>query len=70
MSVVEPEERAAAAGVTGVARTLGAALSPALAGPLLSSPALLGLPFLLSGVFKTAYDLLLYRSFRSTQGHQ
>ena len=32
MAVVEPDERSAAAGVTGTARTIGAALSPALTG--------------------------------------
>ena len=32
MAVVEPDERSAAAGVTGIARTTGAAISPALVG--------------------------------------
>jgi MFS family permease len=41
MAVVAPDERAAAAGVTGVARSVGSALSPALAGALLSHPSLL-----------------------------
>ena len=67
MSVVAPEERSAAAGVTGIARTIGASLSPVLAGPLLASTALLGLPFILSGGLKVLYDLLLYRSFRAVQ---
>jgi MFS family permease len=64
MAVVEPDERSAAAGVTGVARTLGAALAPALAGPLLASPALSWLAFLVAGLLKIAYDLLLLARFR------
>jgi MFS family permease len=63
MAVVEPDERSAAAGVTGVARTVGAAVSPSLAGLLLSHAALLSAPFLLAGSLKIIYDLLLYRSF-------
>src|SRR5262249_58684609 len=38
-AVVSPDERSAAAGVTGVARTTRAALSPALAGPPARRPA-------------------------------
>jgi MFS family permease len=63
MAVVPPEERSAAAGVTGVARTTGAALSPLLAGVLLAHPATLGVPFFLAGGLKIIYDLLLYRGF-------
>ena len=65
MAVVNPEERSAAAGVTGVARTTGAALAPMFVGPMLASPALLGVPFFLAGSLKILYDLLLYRNFRS-----
>ncbi|MGD1147495.1 MAG: MFS transporter [Thermoanaerobaculaceae bacterium] len=64
MAVVSADERSAAAGVTGVARTSGAALSPAIATPLLANPALMGLPFFLAGGLKIVYDLLLWRSFR------
>lgn len=63
MAVVDPAERAAAAGVTGIARTVGAALSPLLAGPLYAVPALAGLPFLICGGLKIAYDLALWRAF-------
>jgi MFS family permease len=66
MSVVDPDERSAAAGVTGVARSTGAALSPTIAGRLMASQALLSVPFFVSGGLKIAYDLLLYRSFRKT----
>ena len=63
MAVVPPEERSAAAGVTGVARTTGAAIAPLLAGIFLASPATVDLPFYLAGGLKIVYDLLLYRSF-------
>ena len=65
MAVVSPDERSAAAGVTGVARTIGASLSPVLTGPLLASAALLSIPFFLAGALKIVYDLALYRSFRA-----
>ena len=65
MAVVAPDERSAAAGVTGIARTIGASLSPALAGLLISNPALLGAPFFVAGTLKVIYDLLLYASFRA-----
>jgi MFS family permease len=63
MAIVGPDERSAASGVTGVARSVGAALSPLLAGLLLTSPALMGGPFYLAGAIKIVYDLLLYRGF-------
>jgi MFS family permease len=65
MAVVPPEERAAAAGITGVARTTGAALSPLFAGLLFGQPSLMNVPFYVAGVLKIAYDLLLYRAFRA-----
>ena len=65
MAVVEPEERSAAAGVTGVARTIGASMAPIFTGILFSNPALLSLPFLISGSLKIIYDLILYRSFQA-----
>jgi MFS family permease len=63
MAVVAPDERSAASGVTGVARTVGASLSPILTGVFLANPALLSLPFFISGGLKVVYDLILYRSF-------
>jgi MFS family permease len=65
MSVVEPDERSAAAGVTGSARTTGAALSPIISAPLVSSSGLTAVPFFLAGGLKILYDVLLYRAFRS-----
>jgi MFS family permease len=63
-AIVSPDERSAAAGITGVARTTGAALSPVLAGLLLGSPTLAGAPFVVAGALKLLYDGLLYRLFR------
>jgi MFS family permease len=64
VSIVDPDERSAAAGITGVARTTGAALSPLIAAPLYAVPALAGVPFFLAGALKIAYDLALWRAFR------
>ena len=65
MAVVAPDERSAASGVTTIARSLGAAVSPALTGLLLASPTLMSFPFLVSGGLKICYDLLLYKSFKN-----
>jgi MFS family permease len=65
LAVVEPDERSAAAGVTGVARTTGAALSPSITGALMGNAMLLNAPFLIAGGLKIIYDMLLYRSFKS-----
>jgi len=65
LSVVDPDERSAAAGVTGIARTTGAAISPSLSSVLMSNAGSIALPFFLAGSLKILYDLLLYRDFRS-----
>jgi predicted MFS family arabinose efflux permease len=67
VAVVAPDERSAAAGVTGVARSLGVAASPLVAGPLYASAQLAGAPFVIAGTLKIGYDLLLYRRFRSVR---
>lgn len=68
VAVVDPDERSAAAGVTGVARTAGAAAAPIIGTPLVALPLLAGgLPFLISGVLKIAYDLLLWQQFRAVR---
>jgi predicted MFS family arabinose efflux permease len=67
MAVVAPDERSAAAGVTGIARSIGAAISPTIAGAFLSNAALLGAPFFVAGGLKVVYDILLYRSFRQVK---
>lgn len=65
MAVVDPDERSAAAGVTGIARSLGASVSPLLAVPLVGVASLAALPFLLAGGLKIGYDVALYRGFQS-----
>jgi hypothetical protein len=65
MALVAPDERTAAASVTSVARSAGAAASPALAGALLQGSLLIfGAPFLVAGGLKAIYDLTLWRLFR------
>jgi MFS family permease len=63
MAIVRPEERSATAGITGVARTTGAAIAPVFAGLLFSVPSLINWPFFIAGALKIGYDLLLYRAF-------
>ena len=63
MAVVRPNERSAAAGVTSVARSIGASISPMLASLLVGSVVFMSVPFFLAGGLKIAYDLFLYRAF-------
>jgi MFS family permease len=63
MSAVPPEERAAAASVTNVPRSLGAALAPLLSGWMLAASPF-GWPLVVGGTLKVAYDLLLLRGYR------
>jgi MFS family permease len=63
MAVVTPQERAAAASVTAVPRSLASSLSPAFAGALFAS-AFPGLPLVLSGGLKIVYDLALLYTCR------
>lgn len=65
MAIVSPDERSAAAGVTGVARSVGAMLSPSIAGRLLQMGGIwTAMPFVIGGGLKVIYDLALYRSFQ------
>lgn len=62
MAIVPPEERAAAASVTAVPKTVASAIGPLLAGYLFSlSP--FGWPLVIAGTLKIAYDLLLLKKF-------
>ena len=63
MAVVTPAERPAAASVTAVPRSLASAISPAISGALLMT-AFSGLPLVVCGALKIAYDLALLFSFR------
>ena len=67
MAVVRPDERSAAGGVTGVARTIGAACAPVFAGFLYARPSLMSVPFFVAGTLKVVYDLLLYTGFAAVQ---
>ena len=63
MAVVTPPERPAAASVTAVPRSLASSISPAIAGVLLTT-SFSGLPLVVCGALKIAYDLALLFSFR------
>jgi MFS family permease len=63
MAVVKPDERLAAAGITALVRSCGWALAPMLAGVMMQAGGL-GLPLVVAGFTKLAYDVLLWREFR------
>lgn len=66
MAVVTPPERAAAASLTNVPRSLAAALSPSLAG-LLFAASPFAWPLMIGGGLKISYDLLLLTMFRAVK---
>jgi MFS family permease len=66
MAIVPPEERAAAASVTAVPRSLASAASPLLAGYLLGVSSF-GWPLVIAGSLKIVYDLLLLWMFRNVR---
>lgn len=66
MAVVAPSERAAAAGVTNVARNLAQAITPILSGYTMQVVSL-GMPFLLGGGLKIVYDLAVFAMFRNVR---
>jgi MFS family permease len=66
MAVVSPAERAAAAGVTSVPRSLASAVSPLIAGYLLGVSTF-GWPLIVAGAVKIAYDLMLLATFRAVR---
>jgi MFS family permease len=63
MAVVTEAERAAAASLTSVPRSLAAAVSPALAGALFAA-SFRAWPLLICGALKIIYDLLMLIQFR------
>ena len=63
MAVVPPAERAAAASVTNVPRSLASALPPLIAGWMLDRTTV-GWPLVVGGAMKAVYDLLLLAQFR------
>jgi MFS family permease len=66
MAAVRPEERAAAASITNVPRSLAAAATPALTGWLLANGHLAA-PIVLAGASKALYDVLLLVRFRDVE---
>jgi MFS family permease len=62
-TLVQPEERTAAAGYTNTARYLGRPAGPAVAGVLMQKVAIAS-PFLAAGAIKVAYDLVIFAVFR------
>jgi len=66
VSMVEPEERAATAAVTNLSRSIASAGAPSIGGALLSS-SFGGLPFLVCGGLKSAYDVALWLLFRKVE---
>ena len=64
MAVVSPAERAAAASVTNVPRSLASALPPLAAGWMLDRSSF-GWPLIIAGSLKITYDLLLLAMFRN-----
>jgi len=66
MAVVDPNERAASAGILSVARNAGTAIAPLFTGVVLAAPAL-GWPFLLAGGLKIIYDVWIFALFRNVR---
>jgi MFS family permease len=63
VAIVKPEERTAVAGITNLSRNIPFSASPTLAGYMFQFISL-AFPFIFGAVMKTAYDLLLYKSFK------
>ena len=64
VGVVKEDERTAAAGFTNISRNVAQSISPTILGSLFQSVYFLTVPFLLAGVLKIGYDVLLYINFR------
>jgi predicted MFS family arabinose efflux permease len=65
MILVSEDERSAAAGISTISRSIGAAVSPTFCGMLLANPLLMNFPFFLAGGLKIIYDLWIYISLRN-----
>lgn len=66
MAVVSPDERSAAAGITGIARSVGGAAAQMAVAPLRQFAWLNGI-FYIGGGVKLIYDALLYHNFRKNR---
>jgi MFS family permease len=65
VALVDPAERTAAVATTNLARYLARPVAPAVAGAILKAGS--GVPFVLAGAIKAAYDLVLWAWFRRVQ---
>ncbi|MBY3143460.1 MULTISPECIES: MFS transporter [Rhizobium] len=66
MAIVDPAERVPAAGITNVARAAASAISPVISTAAFAS-ASLGLPFVVAGLMKIGYDLIIWQTFRNVR---
>jgi MFS family permease len=64
VAVINEDERTAAAGITNISRNVAQSLSPSIAGYILQYVSFLAAPFLLGGILKIIYDIVLYMNFR------
>ena len=65
-AMVDPEERTAAAATTNTARYIARPFGPVVGTALMHSVAL-GAPWVVAGVLKSGYDLILWREFRKVE---
>jgi len=66
MAIVKPEERSRAEGMINLPRSLTLAVSPGIAGAVMEFVGM-SFPFLIAGGLKSAYDLMLYFTFRKVK---
>jgi hypothetical protein len=66
LAIIDPEERNAATTITNVSRTAVQSIPPPIASYLIGA-ALFTEPFIFGGVFKIAYDVAIYLSFRKVK---
>jgi MFS family permease len=63
MAIVDESDRTAAAGLTSSTRTVSSSISPSIAGYMMQA-VWIGMPLVAGGLFKLAYDFMIYASFR------
>lgn len=64
MAIVKPEERTRVGGLINLPRSITQAISPSIAGLLMQYVGL-SLPFIITGIVKSVYDVSLYFTFRN-----
>lgn len=64
VAVVNEDERTTAVGITNISRNVAQAISPSIAGYILQSVSFLAALFLIGGLLKIVYDVLLYVNFK------